>query len=126
MFTFYILDVFEYLFFILSFELLRIEWGGVYRPFDSEGPKISLKFWWRISPKGGYRRIVILFHFVGHNIWWEISRNGSFEPKNGQKMQKWLIFRPRNQTFGLNTKKSGQKLHKTFIDTILPYHSRSH
>ena len=31
---------------------------------------------------------------VGYNIWWENSRNGSFGPENGPKMQEYLIFRP--------------------------------
>ena len=39
---------------------------------------------------------------VGHNIWWENSWNGSFEPKNGKKNpQKIAKFRPQNWAFFL-------------------------
>ena len=40
--------------------------------------------------KGGYRKIFFSSFIgpVGHNIWWEIRRNGSFGPKNGPKMPK--------------------------------------
>ena len=30
---------------------------------------------------------------VGHNIWWENSRNGSFGPKNDPKTQIWPFLR---------------------------------
>ena len=44
-----------------------------------------------ISLKGGHRKIFEFFHRpigpVGHNIWWENSRNGSFGPKKGPNMQ---------------------------------------
>ena len=49
-----------------------------------------------IALKGGYRNFFYSFiGLVGHNIWWENSRNGSFGPKNGLK----LIFRPQNLAF---------------------------
>ena len=36
--------------------------------------------------KGGYRKIFYSFiSLVGHNIWWENSRNGPFGPKNDPK-----------------------------------------
>ena len=39
--------------------------------------------------KGGYRKFVYSFIGpVGHNIWWENSRNASFGPKKCPKTQK--------------------------------------
>ena len=38
--------------------------------------------------KGGYRKKNYSFIGpLGHNIWWEKRRNGSFGPKNGPKLQ---------------------------------------
>ena len=40
--------------------------------------------------KGGYRKFFYSFISpVGHNIWWENSRNGPFGPKNDPKTQIW-------------------------------------
>ena len=38
--------------------------------------------------KGGYRKFSSSSFIgpVGHNIWWENRRNGSFEPRNGPKL----------------------------------------
>ena len=44
--------------------------------------------------KGGYRKIFYSFiSLVGHNIWWENSRNGPFGPKNDPKTQIWPFLR---------------------------------
>ena len=45
-----------------------------------------------------YREGIAIFFYsfigpVGHNIWWENSRNGSFGPKNDLKMQISPFFR---------------------------------
>ena len=48
---------------------------------------------WIVRLKGGYRNF---FHSfigpVGHNIWWENSRNRSFGPKKGSKNAKVAHF----------------------------------
>ena len=42
---------------------------------------ILIIFWFHL--KGGYRKFFYSFISpVGHNIWWENSRNGPFGPKN--------------------------------------------
>ena len=46
------------------------------------------------SLKGGYRDFFYSFIGpVGHSIWWENSRNGSFGPKNDLKMHISPFFR---------------------------------
>ena len=43
-----------------------------------------------LNLKGGYRKFFYSFISpIGHNIWWENSRNRSFGPKNDPKMQIW-------------------------------------